>query len=59
MLDKIIKDLINTYLCAFIENVDKDQLGASILSGSVSLKNMQLKTSLFNDSPLPFLLQAG
>jgi hypothetical protein len=59
MFDKIIVDILNSKLQAFIENLDPNQLGSSLLKGSLTLENLQLKTSLFNDSPLPFLLQAG
>jgi len=59
MIDKLITFLMNKYLNEFIENVDPKELGASLYSGSLELKNMQLKTTMFNKSPLPFLLQAG
>ena len=59
MFENLIKDQINLYLSSFIENLDKNQLGISVISGNLELENLQLKTTLFNDSPLPFLLQAG
>jgi hypothetical protein len=31
----------------------------SLVSGEIELLNMQLKTSIFNDGPLPFQLEAG
>lgn len=59
MFDYIISNLLNTYLGAFLETVDTAQLRASILSGNIQLENMRLKSSLFNDSPLPFRLEYG
>jgi len=54
-----LSDLLNQHLGKFIENIDKSQLGATIFKSSVELKNMKLKASLFDDSPLPFALKYG
>ena len=54
MLEKVISDLLNSYLGQYIENIDSKQLASSILSGKINLLNMRLKKSLFDDSDLPF-----
>ena len=40
MIDKLISYLMNKYLNEFIENIDPKELGASLLKGSLELKNM-------------------
>ena len=59
MFEKVISDLLNTHLGKFIEDIDKDQLGASIFKGSLLLRNMRLKASMFDDSPFPFAVDYG
>lgn len=59
MLEKILSDLLNTHLGKFIENIDRKQIGATIFSGNLELKNMKLKSTIFDDSPLPFSLMYG
>lgn len=59
MIDKIISELLNQNLGKFIENIDKRQLGASLLKGSLELKNMKLKSTIFDETPLPFALDYG
>ena len=59
MFEKLISDLLNQHLGRFIEDIDKDQLGASIFKGSLLLRNMRLKASMFDDSPFPFALHYG
>lgn len=39
MFEKLIADLLNTFLGAFVEELNKDQLGASIYSGKIELRN--------------------
>ena len=39
-------------------NLDKGQLGASLLKGDLTLENMKLK-DIFKDSPMPFRLVYG
>jgi len=46
-------------LGTFIEDLDANQLGTSIFTGTVLLKNMRLKSTLFDSSPVPFQLQYG
>lgn len=58
-ITNFVKDQINASLSQFIEDLNTDQLGISVTSGKLELENLQLKTSMFNDSPLPFLLKAG
>lgn len=59
MLEKVISDLLNSYLGQYIENIDHKQLGSSIIRGNLDLKDMRLKKSLFDDSNLPFQLAFG
>lgn len=59
MIEKILTDLMNEHLGKFIENIDKKQVGATLFRGSVELKNMKLKSTIFDDSPLPFSLKYG
>lgn len=59
MLETILADVLNNHLGMFIEDLDKDQLGASIFTGQLELKNMKLKKTMFKDSPLPFNLDYG
>ena len=56
MFEKLITDLLNTVLGAFVEDIDKDQLGASIFSGKILLTNQLLKKNLFDSSGLPLKL---
>ena len=57
--EKILSDLLNQNLGKFIENIDSKQIGATIFTGKLELKNMKLKETLFDDSPLPFSLKFG
>jgi len=59
MFEQAISWALNTYVGAFIENVDTEQLGASLSSGEVSLNDMRLRHDLFDDSPVPFQLEYG
>ena len=59
MLETILADVLNSHLGMFIEDLDKDQLGASLFAGQLELKNMKLKKTMFKDSPLPFNLHYG
>ena len=59
MFEKIITDVLNQHLGAYIDVVDKEQLGASIYSGSVSLLNVRLKATMFDSAPVPFSLRYG
>lgn len=59
MIEKILSDLLNSKLGKFIENINKKQIGSSLFSGNVELKNMKLKSTMFDDSPLPFSLKYG
>ena len=59
MFEKIISDLLNQHLGAYVEIVDQDQLGASIYSGSILLTNVRLKPTIFDSSPVPFKLRYG
>ena len=59
MFEKLITDLLNTVLGAFVEDIDKDQLGASIFSGKILLTNSRLKKNLFDSTGLPLKLQCG
>ena len=54
MFEQIISSLLNKYLMAFIEDVDSNQLSSSIFKGYLHLKDMRLKSTLFDDLPLPF-----
>ena len=40
-------------------NLDKGQLGASLLKGDLTLENMKLRQDIFDDSPMPFRLDYG
>lgn len=42
----------------FIQDIDTENLAISV-SGEVELRNMKLKTSLFDDWPVPFRLEYG
>ena len=59
MLEKVISDLLNSLLGQYIENIDRKQLGSSIISGKLELNDMRLKKTLFDDSNLPFKLAYG
>ena len=59
MFETIISDALNQHLGAFIENIDPAQLGSSIYRGALLLKNMRLKPSMFDSSPVPFQLKYG
>ena len=56
MLENLISSVLNQLLGKFIENIDTSQLGTSIISGSLLLNDMKLKSTIFDDSPLPFAL---
>ena len=59
VLEKLISDQLNKFLGAFVEGIDSKQLGASIMSGSLRLENMKLRSDIFDDSPMPFSLDYG
>ena len=58
MLESYISSVLNQLLGQFIEDIDYGQLGASF-SGTLTLTDMQLKRTIFDDSPLPFALKFG
>lgn len=59
MFEKLISDLLNHYLGAFVENLDSGQLGAALYKGSLLLENVQLKSTLFDGLPIPLRLKHG
>jgi len=59
MFEKLITDVLNKVLGDFIENIDPKQLGLSIGQGKVVLKDMQLKTTMFDNLPVPFQVAYG
>lgn len=59
MIERLISELLNKNLSKFIENIDEKQLGATLFNSSILLKNMRLKATMFDDSPLPFSLSYG
>lgn len=50
---------MNKFLGTFIENIDTNQVGSSLLSGKLTLTNMRLRRTMFDASPLPFQLEQG
>lgn len=59
MIEKLISDMLNKHLSKFIESLDAKQLGATLFNSSILLTNMRLKSTMFDDSPLPFALRYG
>lgn len=59
MFESLITQILNKVLGDFIENIDPSQLKISIGSGKVNLRNMKLKSTLFDSMPLPFKLVYG
>jgi hypothetical protein len=59
MFEQAISYALNRYVGAFIENVDSNQLGASLYSGKIEMKDMRLRKDLFDDAPVPFQLAYG
>jgi len=48
MFNKILSKAINRYLCAFIEDIDSNQLEFGLFTGLVSIKNVTLRQSLLS-----------
>ena len=59
MLEKLISDMLNKHLSKFLENIDTKQLGATLFNSSILLNDMRLKSTMFEDSPLPFAMRCG
>ena len=59
MFESLVSGLLNSILNTYIDDIDSDQVGASIYSGKLSLYNLSLKPTLFDDTPLPFQLEYG
>jgi hypothetical protein len=54
MFEGLISSVLNRVLGNFVENLDAQQLNISLWNGSVSLTDLQVKSTLFDAMPVPF-----
>lgn len=59
MVEAILRDLLNQQLGRYLEVIDKEHLAASLLTGELELKNVKIKPTIFDDTPLPYQLLVG
>ena len=59
MFEKIIEKIILQFFGDYIENLDSNKLSLGLLSGSLSLKDIKIKSKKINEMKLPFKLLFG
>ena len=51
--------ILNHVLGSFVEDIDKSQFDMSLFSGKVTLRNISVRSSVFDNFPIPFKLVYG
>jgi len=59
MLEGVVSSLLNQYLGAFLEGLDKDQFKISVWGGSVNLKDVKVKSGALDMLHLPLTVKYG
>ena len=59
MLERLISSVLNRTLGTFIETLDAEQLKINIWISNVKLENLQIKPTIFDSMPAPFIPQHG
>jgi vacuolar protein sorting-associated protein 13A/C len=55
----VVSSLLAKYLGDYVEGLQSENLRISLLSGQVSLRNLQLKTKILDDLNLPVTVKSG
>ncbi|XP_006275410.2 intermembrane lipid transfer protein VPS13C isoform X1 [Alligator mississippiensis] len=59
VLESVVAELLNRFLGAYVENLNKSQLKLGIWGGNVALDNLQIKENALSELDVPFRVKVG
>jgi vacuolar protein sorting-associated protein 13A/C len=58
-LSGTVVKILNQVLGSFVEDINQDQFDLSVFSGKVALRDISVRSSVFDNLPIPFKLTYG